>query len=432
MPQSGERDGDRDRETETKDMTANASLDFSDSPLLTDDSFKAVLAGCASLTSLDVSGCGNLTDEALQAIAKDHALTSVNVSGCRNLTDEAIKAIASCSLRTLNVARCGKLLTDLSIQAVAASCPSLTSLNVADCKFLTDGSIEAIAAGCGSLTSLDVSRCKNITDESIKALAAGCTSLTSLNVRNCEKLTNEAIKAVATLTELSTLRIFGCRKLTDESIKALAGCAQLTTLDTTNTFRQIFKASRSDASGDPISGASISSEGVEEGVEFSVEPPAEEQPKLGLRMVDTTDAMATLKAQMDDMLQKNSTRATFCLASPSNRRATARGGYDETAFDAMVRGPTYRELLSDGTGTYEVLVHRQTGPNFQASVRVVQGTSFAADVVFSFVMSLQQADVVDEDSSLEPYQLKTGHPPLWRTDSVMRESLLTWSTKTPR
>jgi len=33
--------------------------------------------------------------------------------------------------------------------------------------------------------------------------------------------------------------------LTDESIKALVGCATLTTLDTTNTLRQIFKASRS-------------------------------------------------------------------------------------------------------------------------------------------------------------------------------------------
>jgi len=64
--------------------------------------------------------------------------------------------------------------------------------------------------------------------------------------------------------------------------------------------------------------------------------------KEGLLMVDTTDAPATLKAQLDDMLENNSTRATYCLASPSNRRATARGGYDQMAFDAMVRGPTYR------------------------------------------------------------------------------------------
>merc|ERR1712086_846855 len=97
----------------------------------------------------------------------------------------------------------------------------------------TDESIKAIATGCGSLNSLDVSRCKRITGESIKALAAGCTSLTSLNVRNCEKLTDEAIIAVSTLPEL-------------------------TTLDTTNTFRQIFKAKGSTALS-----ASISFEGDE-------------------------------------------------------------------------------------------------------------------------------------------------------------------------
>merc|ERR1712118_233769 len=99
-----------------------------------------------------------------------------------------------------------------------------------------------MGASC-SLRSLNVAYCgKLLTDESIKALAAGCTSLNSLNLRNCEKLTDEAIKALATLPELSTLRIFGCRKLTDESIKALAACAKLTTLDTTKTFRQIFRA----------------------------------------------------------------------------------------------------------------------------------------------------------------------------------------------
>ena len=141
------------------DITATASLDFSESPSLTDESFAAELAGCTStlislsvagcsdltdesikaiaechlLTSLDVSGCGNLTDETLVTIAKGCELTSVNVSGCRELTDAAIEAIASSSLRSLNVAHCGKLLTDESIKAVAASCPSLTSLNVAVC-----------------------------------------------------------------------------------------------------------------------------------------------------------------------------------------------------------------------------------------------------------------------------------------------------------
>ena len=196
--------------------------------------------------TLDVSD-PLLTDEALQTMIEGRVLTSVNLSGCRGLTDEGIKTIATSSLVDLSVAMCGLRLTDESVLAVAANCPSLKRLVIADCKFITDRGLTAIAAGCGSLTELDCSRCPKLTDASVKAVVAGCPSLTKLNLRNCKLLSDEAVTAVASLTELHTLRIFGCRKLTNASIEALADCATLTTLDTTNTFRQTFKASRSDA-----------------------------------------------------------------------------------------------------------------------------------------------------------------------------------------
>ena len=231
--------------------TTTFALDVSDRPLITDAAFTAILSGivdCSLLTSLDTSGCGQLTDAAVQTIVSTGCrLTAVNVSGCRNFTDEAIKAItASGTVRSLNVAYCGKLLTDESITAVARNCPALTSLTVADCKFLTDASLEALGNGCPALTTLDVSRCKQLTDESIQALVVGCPALTTLNLRNCALLTDAAIRAVATLPQLRALRIFGCRKVTAESIQALAvGCPTLRTLDTTKTFRQLFQTCRS-------------------------------------------------------------------------------------------------------------------------------------------------------------------------------------------
>jgi hypothetical protein len=136
-----------------------------------------------------------------------------------------------------------------------------------------------------------------------------------------------------------------------------------------------------------------------------------------LLMADTTNALAVLGAQVDDMLQQNSTHVAFCLASPSNRRATARGGYDSKTFDAMVRSPSYAPLLGKGGGSYQVLSSSQTESNFEASVRIVQADGSSKD--FDFGMSLQHASVVDEHASLEPYQLRPGHPPVWRTDMVM-------------
>ena len=130
--------------------------------------------------------------------------------------------------------------------------------------------------------------------------------------------------------------------------------------------------------------------------------------------VDTTDALATLHAQMEDM-QQGSTRVAFALASPGNRRSTAGGGYNLRAFDRMVRNPTYAPLLS--CRGYQVLRTRQSGDQFSALVSVLlAGGQLRA---FEFVMSLQPSHVVDEHQLLEPYQMARGHAPVWRTDSVV-------------
>ena len=63
------------------EITASASLDFSDSPSLTDESFQAVLAGCASLTSLSVAGCSELTDESYAGLLEPPALPCEHDAG---------------------------------------------------------------------------------------------------------------------------------------------------------------------------------------------------------------------------------------------------------------------------------------------------------------------------------------------------------------
>jgi hypothetical protein len=64
-----------------------ASLDLKGCTNLTDEPIKAIAAGCASLTSLDVAGCSNLTDESITAVAAGCAsLTARHVRGCPTLT----------------------------------------------------------------------------------------------------------------------------------------------------------------------------------------------------------------------------------------------------------------------------------------------------------------------------------------------------------
>jgi hypothetical protein len=118
---------------------------------------------------------------------------------------------------------------------------------------------------------------------------------------------------------------------------------------------------------------------------------------------------------MQDMMHHNSTRVAFLLASPGNRRSTANGGYDSSAFDKMVRSRSYAPLLSKGT--YEVLNHREVSSQFTAMVKL--NLANGSTCKYQFVMSLIPPDVEDTNPALAPYQLHRGHPWCWRTDSVM-------------
>ena len=144
------------------------------------------------ITSINCSGCQNITDEAIEDIAVNcPALTSLIVSSSR-LTDEAIKAIATncLALAKLDVSDCQGL-TDESIKAIAENCPSLTELKVAALDIITDESFFAISAHCPSLTSLDISHMyyePQLTDAALLAIAAKCPSLRVLHMEGCGEL----------------------------------------------------------------------------------------------------------------------------------------------------------------------------------------------------------------------------------------------------
>jgi len=134
--------------------------------------------------------------------------------------------------------------------------------------------------------------------------------------------------------------------------------------------------------------------------------------------VDTTDALATLHAQLVDLLQ-GSTHVAFTLASPSARRAFAGDGHDADAFDRALRQPPYASLLSVG-GNYKVLEHSMSNGRFVAQVLASpERPNYDIARTYEFTMSLMPERVVDESPALEPYPLCCGHPPQWRTDSVV-------------
>jgi hypothetical protein len=168
---------------------------------LTDEGIRAVTSSLPALTSLDLTLCDQLTDEALRAVSNLRALTSLDITDCDKVTDEGMRAVSGCStLTSLDLTRCFRV-TDEGVKA-ASSLPALKSLNL-----------------CGTV----------LTDEGMRAVSS-CTSLTSLNLWGRVKVTAEGLRAVRNLHGLNSLNL-GCCEVTDEVLRAVSILPALTSLD---------------------------------------------------------------------------------------------------------------------------------------------------------------------------------------------------------
>ena len=135
--------------------------------------------------------------------------------------------------------------------------------------------------------------------------------------------------------------------------------------------------------------------------------------KIKKSKIDTTNPDNALKLQLESM-RTGSTLIVYQLASPSNRMSTARGGYNYSLFDSMVRNTTYSPLLN--FQKYKTLTKKKLGKEYLADILIINnGFSYK----FRFHMSLQSKNIIDTHSSLGPFIMRPGHAPVWRTDSVI-------------
>ncbi|KAF9101996.1 hypothetical protein BGX27_011232 [Mortierella sp. AM989] len=133
-------------------------------PVLVD----AIRPSCVRLDRLNISGCEELTTEAIENLFKDwtnnRGLNYVNLENCIMLSDEALKAITSHSAETLEI------------------------LNIKGLDELTKESLLTIAR-CENLTSLDASWCRAMDDDVMSQLVEKAPRLTKVNVWGNHRLT---------------------------------------------------------------------------------------------------------------------------------------------------------------------------------------------------------------------------------------------------
>ena len=189
----------------------------------------------ASLLTFDVANCNFLTDHLIDIViaAHGHSLTKLKLNCCDRLSDAVAKSVAKWC-RSLTWFEAPDDTTDESIMAIAASCPSLTALNL-ESNILTDISITAVAANCPSLKALSLFGCTRhmVTDASCRDLASGCPALCVLDLTNI-LVSDDTIKALVARSgaSLRNLGLACCPSFSHEGIKAIvSGCPALLALD---------------------------------------------------------------------------------------------------------------------------------------------------------------------------------------------------------
>jgi F-box/leucine-rich repeat protein 2/20 len=178
-----------------------------------------------NLERLVLSGCADITDEALQTmitgqdpevdiltdipLVPARRLRHLDLSRCSRLTSAGVKTLAHLvpDLEGLQLSGCTAL-TDLALTDLLATTPRLTHLDLEELAELTNTLLsETLAkAPCAPiLEHLSISYCENLGDTGMLPVVKACTSLRSIDMDNT-KISDLVLAAIATMVRSRSSR----------------------------------------------------------------------------------------------------------------------------------------------------------------------------------------------------------------------------------
>ena len=156
---------------------------------------------CAKhIKSLNMHGCFQIQNVALESIGRFTALETLILSGCTKLTAGGISKLANACPQVfeLSLSGCGDCISDASMETLAQSMKLLTTVNVSDCKKIGRRGFVALS-GCTRLKRLDASGCSRVTDDAVMSLCSGrfTPGLDLLDLSRCPKVSDVALTYIA-------------------------------------------------------------------------------------------------------------------------------------------------------------------------------------------------------------------------------------------
>lgn len=233
---------------------------------ITDAGLEVMLEQMQGVVRLELSGCNDFTEAGLWS-SLSARITSLSVSDCINVADDAIAAISQLlpnlaelslqayhvtdtalayftarqghSTHTLRLLSCWEI-TNHGVVNVVHSLPNLTALSLSGCSKVTDDGVELVAENLRKLRSLDLSWCPRITDMALEYVACDLHRLEELVLDRCVRITDTGLSYLSTMSSLRSLYLRWCCQVQDFGLKHLlamrslrllsvAGCPLLTT-----------------------------------------------------------------------------------------------------------------------------------------------------------------------------------------------------------
>lgn len=190
------------------------------------------LAACRRLSSLDVSGCANLTEFSFKSIVgKLVELQSLKVASLPLLDGQHLTGLewmASSRLTTLSLAHT-TMLPDLWCKSMfLINRATLLEVDLSDMANVTDACVAALVKdGAVKLQKLRLAGCSRLTDDAVHQVAQHCPQLRYLDLANVVALTPKALAHLALFyTHLETLLLDRCTNMFDDGAKAFGEFAK--------------------------------------------------------------------------------------------------------------------------------------------------------------------------------------------------------------
>ncbi|XP_076428169.1 F-box/LRR-repeat protein 4 isoform X4 [Peromyscus maniculatus bairdii] len=180
------------------------------------------------LEELSLHSCRDLSSEAVATLCHQQpGITSLDLSGCSELTDRALLAVSRGlqHLRHLSLRKLQRL-TDAGCAALGAL-QELQSLDMAECCLVSGRELAKVLGSVHraplALTSLRLAYCSSLKDASVLSMIPALgPNLKVLDLSSCVALTNQTVQAICTyLVHLSVLRLAWCKELQDWGLLGL-------------------------------------------------------------------------------------------------------------------------------------------------------------------------------------------------------------------